>query len=306
MTFAQVDHGVHGLGEGVVPVMNRRTIPFDYAFRFDLTGQPETVQNKTLTVSIEASFTSVSIGYGVIPTVSPVKFGLLPKQLAGGLGGDRPNDVEAFVGALQDDLKSVLVKGGGLVLGAGGGTADSRNAIRRFAQHSFLRMTVAALAETLKEPLNSARPVIGKQTAAALRNGLKFNPDLVERALLSLGGDAPFDDASLLETFQAVAAPPEQIQFKYALFDEGSGREFQSEPVLNTAGLGASDGGRPFRYFARPVEFAPRTTIRMQVTEVSDFEGELHVSLQGFKTLGGWGTPTSVRAPRSARRRVRP
>ena len=92
--------------------------------------------------------------------------------------------------------------------------------------------------------------------------------------------------------FQVVSQPPKDVVFKYALFDDGSGREFQSEPILNTAALGAADGGRPFRYFARPIEFGPRSRIRMQITEVSDFQGELHVSLQGFKRLGEAGTPT--------------
>ena len=31
----------------------RRTIPFDYAFRYELTGKPGNVINKTVTVSIE-------------------------------------------------------------------------------------------------------------------------------------------------------------------------------------------------------------------------------------------------------------
>ena len=91
------------------------------------------------------------------------------------------------------------------------------------------------------------------------------------------------------------------MAFKYALFDQGSGREFQSEPILNIAGLGSSDGKRPFRYFARPIEFAPRSTIRLQITEVSAFQGELHVALHGYKTLGTPGTPT---APGRARRRI--
>ena len=77
-------------------------------------------------------------------------------------------------------------------------------------------------------------------------------------------------------------------------------------PILNTAGLGSSDGMRPFRYFARPIEFAPRAAIRLQITEVSEFSGELHVSLQGYKTLGGTGTPTAVGGSRRPRRRMRP
>ena len=105
------------------------------------------------------------------------------------------------------------------------------------------------------------------------------------------------------EAFEAIAAPPEHIQFTYALFDEASGREFQSEPILNTAGLGTANGERPFRYFARPITFAPLSVIRMDVTEISTVRGELHVSLHGYKVLGAAGTPTGRRGPARRRRR---
>ena len=189
---------------------------------------------------------------------------------------------------------------------AAGQPRNTRAAIREFAQRTFLHLTVGALAESLGEPINpaNANPVIGPQTAAALRNGIKFNPEFIERLLLSLNGNE-LDDGTFREAFQGVASPLDRIQFKYALFDGGSGREFQSEPILSIAGLGAPDGGRPFRYFARPIEFSPRTTIRIQITEVSDFTGELHISLQGYKTLGGAGSPTATDGARRARRRRR-
>ena len=63
-----------GVGEAQ-PFGARRTIPFDYAFRYTLTGEPGTVLRSTVTVSIEATFTAVSIGYGVIPAVTPLTFG---------------------------------------------------------------------------------------------------------------------------------------------------------------------------------------------------------------------------------------
>jgi hypothetical protein len=43
--------------------------------------------------------------------------------------------------------------------------------------------------------------------------------------------------------------------------------------------------------------------IRMEITEKSDFQGELHVSLHGYKVLGSPGTPTG--RPQSARGRAR-
>jgi hypothetical protein len=133
---------------------------------------------------------------------------------------------------------------------------------------------------------------------AVFKNGLKLNPEFAELALLTLGSVSPPPVGVLENLFQVVGSPPEQIQFLYALFDDGSGREFQSEPILNIAGLGISNGDRPFRYFAQPITFALRSIIRMEVTEVSDFTGELHVSLHGYKILGGAGTPTDVRRRR--------
>ncbi len=77
------------------------------------------------------------------------------------------------------------------------------------------------------------------------------------------------------------------IQFLYEIFDEGTGRAFQNEPVLSTAGLGDPDGERPFRHFATPIVFEPMTTIRLEVTEASDLAGSLHITLHGYKTLLG-------------------
>ncbi len=315
----------------------RRTIPFDYAFRFDLKGEPGNTHNQSLSVSIEASFTAVSIGYGVVPTTSPLKFGLLPQTLANGLDAapkqvgsiffkslatsfvatPPPEDTASTaahsttlaahrlglrVPTVNIPIDNLRLRLGGLQKNV---KADygpdiehlqqttTRTAIREFAQKALLRMLIAALAEALNENLDPNKPVLGPRTAEALRNGIKFNPEFIERMLLSLDGNE-LDDRSFLEAFQVVTAPLDRIQFKYALFDGGSGREFQSEPILSTAGLGSPDGRRPFRYFARPIEFSPRSSIRLQVTEVSDFVGELHVSLQGYKTLGGAGTPTAV------------
>jgi hypothetical protein len=72
--------------------------------------------------------------------------------------------------------------------------------------------------------------------------------------------------------------------------DSGSGRELQNQPIHNIAGLGSADGDRPFRPFARPAYFAPRSTIRIEVEEVSEGslfrDAQLFIVLQGYKRLG--------------------
>ena len=86
------------------------------------------------------------------------------------------------------------------------------------------------------------------------------------------------------------------IDFKYSIVDSGTGRELQNQPIHNIAGLGRADGDRPFRPFAKPMVFLPRSTIRITVIEVSDddlYKGaELFIVLQGYKMLGyGTGQP---------------
>jgi hypothetical protein len=80
------------------------------------------------------------------------------------------------------------------------------------------------------------------------------------------------------------------IQFFYTIVDSGSGRELQNKAVHNIAGFGAADGDRPFRPFARPVPFVPRSTIRIEIEELSAGplykDGTLYVVLHGYKRLG--------------------
>src|SRR5262249_27786060 len=129
------------------------------------------------------------------------------------------------------------------------------------------------------------------------KHGFRLSPDIA-----SLPIQANLKPEVLHKAFEAVATLPEQIQFTYALFDDGSGRAFQSNPILNTAGLGTANGERPFRYLAKPITFSPLSVIRMEITELTTVPGELHVSLQGYKMLGGTGTPTGRRLGRTRRR----
>jgi hypothetical protein len=224
----------------------QRAIPFDYTFRFNLEGEPDRVVRSIVTVSVEASFIAVSIGYGVVPKLTPVVFGPGIDDVTGG---------------------------------------ESSPTLRNIRIDSLF----AALGSSLAQTQDTLRGETGPE--AAFKGGIKLNPQFAELAL-SNNGRAILSDDVLRSLFQVVSAPADEIQFLYALFDEGSGREFQSEPLLNTAGLGISNGDRPFRHFARPITFAPLSTIRMEVIEKSDFQGELHVSLHGYKVLGSPGSPT--------------
>jgi hypothetical protein len=81
------------------------------------------------------------------------------------------------------------------------------------------------------------------------------------------------------------------IQFKYSIVDSASGRELQNKPIHNLAGLGEAGGDRPFRPLAKPMLFMPRSTIRIEVEEISEgaiYAGaQLYIVLHGYKILNG-------------------
>jgi hypothetical protein len=86
------------------------------------------------------------------------------------------------------------------------------------------------------------------------------------------------------------------FDFLYSIVDSGSGRELQNQPIHNIAGLGSPDGQRPFRPFAKPMLFMPRSTIRIEIIEQSAGNllagGVLYFVLHGYKILG-YGAPTA-------------
>jgi hypothetical protein len=86
------------------------------------------------------------------------------------------------------------------------------------------------------------------------------------------------------------------IDFKYSIVDSSTGRELQNRPIHNIAGLGEPNGERPFRPLAKPMLFMPRSTIRLEVEEVSEDDlfigAELYIVFHGYKMLGyGTGQP---------------
>ena len=111
----------------------------------------------------------------------------------------------------------------------------------------------------------------------------------VVNAILSLGKDPRMLTQCLLVRLCG-------IDFKYSIVDSGTGRELQNRPIHNIAGLGEATGERPFRPLAKPMLFMPRSTIRIEIEELSEgplyADAELQIVLHGYKILGyGTGQP---------------
>jgi len=309
----------------------RRTIPFDYAFRFELTGELDRQQSSTVRVSVEANFVAVAIGYGVIQRRAPLRFGparvedLGLDQLSLGrvgnvvaatlpAGAPAPTPLQLF--ALPLNFVPAGIQGlqaPALALAAapppppppppappppavGAAWPPTLGDFRLSWITNSLRRAIREQA-----PPSLADPRPQRQRAAdlaeVLSRGVRFNRQALE-SLLARGENAQLDLNQLGNLFEEIPPDDARIQFLYRLMDEGTGREFQSDFILNTAGLGIHDGDRPFRQFAVPIVFEPMATIRMDIIEKSAVPGELHVSLHGYRLLGGSGTPTDTRVRR--------
>lgn len=152
----------------------------------------------------------------------------------------------------------------------------------KFGQNDFGTPSVFAVSSRRVSDLSLGAIMNGVTSinASALRptprfaNILRANPPLG-----SLSRD------TLANAFEPVAGQ-QDISFLYSIDIVSSGRELQNKPIHNIAGLGIANGDRPFRPFAQPIAFEPRSVIRIQIEELSTLPGTLYIVLQGYKTLG--------------------
>jgi hypothetical protein len=120
--------------------------------------------------------------------------------------------------------------------------------------------------------------------SSALLDGIRIRPSWIRLAVQDDGWLATQLPFELLDSIFERLNRPEDVAFRYALFDTGTGRELQNQRLNNVAGLGIADGDRPFKRLARPMIFLPRSTIRVEIEEVYG-HGEVFIVFQGYKLL---------------------
>lgn len=232
-------------------------VPYDYSFRFSLAGQPGTTHNEKITISVEAPFVAEAIGYGVVRDRATTRFGPTRQEVVRSLLAGQATLPAGFFAPAGADLP--------------------------------LSLRTLTLGSVLLALERVATDTPGAGAPNALARGVRLNPGVAAGVLGTHDPEAPREltEAATGELFELVDDPPEQVPFLYRFVDEGSGREFQNEPILSTAGLGSADGGRPFRRFAFPIRFEKRTVIRMEIVEQTTIAGTLHVALHGYNLLPG-------------------
>jgi hypothetical protein len=131
-----------------------------------------------------------------------------------------------------------------------------------------------------------ARAKIG----ADLSRGFRLNPNAGNLVAANLRLDR-LSAGTLNRMFETGSVAAEEVSFLYSLDVGDTGREHQNRPIHNIAGLGIANGDRPSRPFAKPMVFEPRTSIRLQIEEISGPPGTLFIVLQGYKILGAGRIP---------------
>jgi hypothetical protein len=119
----------------------------------------------------------------------------------------------------------------------------------------------------------------------ALLDGIRIRQNFLRVALGANGSLADRLPFTLISRVFERLNRPEDVSFRYAIFDGGTGQELQNRLINNVAGLGIANGDRPFKKLARPMSFLPRSTIRVRVEERFG-RGKLFIAFQGYKLLG--------------------
>jgi hypothetical protein len=185
-------------------------------------------------------------------------------------------------GNLVEDEISVNVEGGFVVTSVGYGLSPEEGGINLAVPPAIMFPEPAG---GMRKVFDLAQLPLRAFPSSALLDGVRLRQNFLRVALGvngSLADRLPLEFAGRL--FERLNRP-EDVSFRYAVFDSGTGHELQNRPLNNIAGLGIANGDRPFKKLARPMSFLPRSTIRVQVEERFG-RGTLFIAFQGYKLLG--------------------
>ena len=224
------------------------------------------VLNSTLEVSIEADFTAVSIGYGVVPTAQPIVFGL-PAPPAG-------NDL--FFTPLSDIIEALST---------------------RFAEDVKFLQPVHFRRRECEWPL---RFVKRSNSVRKQRRYCKADCDSTRNSPSAFFSPAATATGSMKRSCKRHSKPwarrrNKSLSCMRFLTKAADANSKATQSSISPAWARQMANGHSVILRDRS-SLRARSVMRMEITEVSAFKGELHISLQGYKTLGQPGTPTGPRS----------
>lgn len=225
-----------------------------------------------------------------------------------GLPGDRitPFDYVANLpllnrpGRLINQEVNVNVEGGFVATALGYALQAEISPLKLSAAVDRLDAATRALIVNSDGEYNLAELPLSVFGAQAIEDGFRIRPSLLRVALQDGGALSQTVAPEFIDKVFESLNRPDDVSFRYTIFDGGTGRELQNGLVNNIAGLGIANGDRPFKRFARPMIFYPRSSIRVLVQEHFG-RGRLYLVFQGYKL----SAPAQANSPIRTRRRAR-
>ena len=282
-----------------------RVVPFDYVATVDLIGQSGNIAEDEVTINAEGGFVATALGYGLAVEDPGVQ--LVPPAEVQGTVRDATGVV---LPGVTIALRNVVTRGLALATGPTDALGHYRisltpgeweisRAEEPFVSEGTLRVAPgSSITVNLDTPPGPISPTSSGRVGTvdlgnlplrslppdALVDGLRIRPELLRIAFENDGKLATTFPIELLDNLFERINSSDDVSFRYAIFDGGRGLELQNRPINNVAGLGIANGDRPFKKFARPMVFLPRSTIRVSVEEHSG-RGRLYLAFQGYKIL---------------------
>ena len=291
-----------GATPGTFGAPGERIIPFDYVALVDLTGQAGNVVEDEVTINAEGGFVATALGYGLavedpgVRIVQPCEVQGQVTQAGATPAGSRVQLRNVATGALRSGFTDslghyrVALEQGEWEISLTSPFTAGPQALRVSSGASItvnFTSPPAAIVTTPGEPVAAVdlgRLPLRLLPPDALIDGIRIRPDLVRIAFADDGQLTNAMPIELVDNIFERLNKPDDLSFRYSIFDGGRGLELQNRPINNVAGLGIANGDRPFKTFARPMVFMPRSTIRVSVEEHSG-RGRLYLAFQGYKVL---------------------
>jgi hypothetical protein len=268
-----------------------RTIPFDYVARVELTGQPKNRVETEVPINVEGGFVATALGYGL----AVEERGVLIES--GGPPGKLTVTVNLNVKLLNLDTRQEITLSSGtssidpIDPGEYVVVANNRRSFSKIRVVSNVTTTAnvtvptSGVPDVLSATIDLSTLPLRLLPLETLIGGFSIRPNFLRISFQNNGNLTATLPTNLLDHIFEPLNRPEEVSFRYTIFDSGRGVELQNQPINNIAGLGIANGDRPFKRFARPMIFLPRSAIRITIEEHFG-RGTLFLVFQGYKVLG--------------------
>jgi hypothetical protein len=267
-----------------------RTVPFDYVARVELTGQPKNRVEVEVPINVEGGFVATALGYGLaveerdvlVQSAGP------PGSLAISLTPPTTPNIKLLNldTKLEMPLSSGPTPSGEYVVVANSHHSSSKiRVVSGLTTTASVNVPTSGVPQVMSATIDLSTLPLRLFSLETLIDGFRICPNFLRISFQNNGNLTATLPTNLLDHIFEPLNRPEEVSFRYTIFDSGRGVELQNQPINNIAGLGIANGDRPFKRFARPMIFLPRSTISITIEEHFG-HGTLFLVFQGYKVLG--------------------